>query len=603
MPETAPHIKDILKTLPKKPGVYRFYDKNKKILYVGKAKYLKNRVSSYFNKIKYENNKTRILVSKIAHIEYIVVDSEYDALLLENSLIKKHQPHYNVALRDDKTYPWICIKKEPFPRVFATRTLVKDGSEYFGPYASVRMMHALLNIISKLYKLRTCSYNLSAKNIAEKKYRVCLEYHIGNCLGPCANLQPKIEYDRMIEEIRHILKGNLGDLTAGLKNTMMEYAERLDFEKAQELKERIGLLENYRAKSTVVNYKIHDVDVFTIVSDTHAGYVNFMKIHSGAVVQLHTLELLKKMNETDEELLAMGIAEIRQKFKSSSTEFYLSIPIDVNIQGISISVPKIGDKKKLVDMSMRNAKYFMMDRYKAMEKVDPNSYSNRVLKQIQADLRLKDLPVHMECFDNSNIQGEFPVAACVVFKNGKPSKKDYRHFNIKTVVGPDDYASMEEVVYRRYSRLIKEGETLPQLVLIDGGKGQLHSAVNSLERLGLMGKLAVVGIAKRLEELYFPGDSVPLYLDKRSESLKVMQQMRNEAHRFGITHHRNKRSKSIVKSELHDIPGIGPKTGELLLNKLGSVKRIKGATLDELTVLIGEAKAKKIISYFTGKNQ
>lgn len=596
--ETPEHIKEIVKRLPKKPGVYRFYDKNRKILYVGKAKYLKNRVSSYFNKIKYENHKTKLLVRKIDHIEFIVVETEYEALLLENSLIKKHQPHYNVALRDDKTYPWICIKKEPFPRVFSTRNVIKDGSEYYGPYASVRMMHTVLGIIGKLYKLRTCSYNLSQTNIANKKYRLCLEYHIGNCFGGCENKQSEASYNQSINEIRHILKGNLGDLTRDLKHTMSGFAENLEFEKAQELKERIGLLENYQAKSTVVNYKIHDVDVFSIVSDSYAGYVNFLKINSGAVVQLHTLEIRKKLEETDEELLALGIAEIRQKFDSESKELYLSIPIDIPIKDVKVSVPKIGDKKKLIDMSTRNAKYFMMDRYKAMEKVDPDAHSKRIMAQVQKDIRLTELPTHIECFDNSNIQGEFPVAACVVFKNGKPSKKDYRHFNIKTVVGPDDYASMEEVVYRRYSRLIKEGESLPQLVVIDGGKGQLHSAVNSLERLGLMGKIAVIGIAKRLEEIYFPGDSIPIYLDKRSESLKVIQFLRNEAHRFGITHHRNQRGKSIVKSELHDIKGIGPKNAQELLTHIGSVKRVKEATKDELAAIIGESKAQIVWNHF-----
>lgn len=595
---TPEHIKEIVRNLPKKPGVYRFYDKDRKILYVGKAKYLKNRVSSYFNKIKYENHKTKLLARKIDHIEYIVVDTEYEALLLENSLIKKHQPHYNVALRDDKTYPWICIKKEAFPRVFSTRNVIKDGSEYYGPYASVRMMHTVLGIISKLYKLRTCAYNLSQKNIENKKFRLCLEYHIGNCLGGCEGKQTEQEYNESIVEIRHILKGNLGDLTRNLKQTMHGFADALEFEKAQELKERIELLENYQAKSTVVNYKIHDVDVFTIVSDSYAGYVNYLKINSGSVVQLHTLEIRKKLEETDEELLAMGIAEIRQKFNSQSKELFISIPIDLYVEGLKVSIPRIGDKKKLIDMSLRNAKYFMLDRYKAMEKVDPDSHAKRVMKQVQDDLRLKELPVHIECFDNSNIQGEFPVAACVVFKNGKPAKKDYRHFNIKTVVGPDDFASMEEVVYRRYSRLIKEGESLPQLIVIDGGKGQLHSAVNSLERLGLMGQLAVVGIAKRLEEIYFPGDSVPIYLDKRSESLRIIQFLRNEAHRFGITHHRSQRGKSIVKSELHEIKGIGPKSAQQLITKIGSVKRIKEATLDELSIVVGEAKAKIVWTYF-----
>jgi excinuclease ABC subunit C len=599
--ETPPHIKEILQNLPKKPGVYRFYDTNRKILYVGKAKYLKNRVSSYFNKIKYENRKTKLLVQKIDHIEYIVVESEYEALLLENSLIKKHQPHYNVALRDDKTYPWICIKKESFPRVFATRSMIKDGSEYYGPYASYKMMQTILNVIAKLYKIRTCSYNLSHENISSGKFRVCLEYHIGNCLGGCEGKQTQENYDQSISEIRHILKGNISDLMRELKSSMLEYADNLEFEKAHELKERIQLLENYQAKSTVVNHKIHDVDVFTILSDSYAGYVNYLKINSGAIVQLHTLEIRKRMEETDKELLAMGIAEIRQQFGSTSSEILVSQKIDIDIEGTQVSVPKIGDKKKLIDLSLRNARYFMMDRYKAMEKVDPENHSSRVMHQIQKDLRLKELPVHIECFDNSNIQGTFPVAACVVFKNAKPSKKDYRHFSIKTVEGPDDFASMEEVVYRRYSRLIQEGEPLPQLVVIDGGKGQLHSAVNSLERLGLIGKIAVIGIAKRLEEIYFPGDSVPLYLDKRSESLRVIQSLRNEAHRFGITHHRNIRGKSLVKSELDSIKGIGQKTAQQLLREFGSVKKIKEAEFEELERVVGQAKARVIRNYFDQK--
>jgi excinuclease ABC subunit C len=453
-----------------------------------------------------------------------------------------------------------------------------------------------------LYKLRTCNYNLSPQNIAERKYRVCLEYHIGNCLGPCEGKESAPHYNESIQEIRQILKGNLGDLTKGLKQTMLAYAEEMEFEKAHELKEKIDLLENYRSRSTVVNYKIHDVDVFSILSDSHAGYVNYMKVNSGAVVQMHTLEIQKKMEETDEELLEMGIAEIRSKFNSQSKELYLSIPIETDLEGLKVSIPKIGDKKKLIEMSLRNAKYFMMDRYKAMEKVDPDSYSNRVLKQIQKDLNLKELPTHIECFDNSNIQGEFPVAACVVFKNAKPSKKDYRHFNINTAVGPDDFASMEEVVYRRYSRLLKEGEPLPQLVVIDGGKGQLGSAVNSLERLGLMDKLAVVGIAKKLEELFFPGDPMPLWLDKRSESLRVIQQLRNEAHRFGITHHRDKRSKAFVTSELDEIKGIGPKTTQELLRTLGSVKKVKEASFEQLENIVGHSKAKLITHHFKSAN-
>lgn len=596
--ETPPHIKEIVADLPKKPGVYRFYDKAGKILYIGKAKYLKNRVASYFNKIKYENHKTKVMVSKIDQIAYIVVETEYDALLLENTLIKKYLPQYNVALRDGKTYPWICIKNEPFPRVFSTRKIIKDGSEYYGPYPSVKMMRTLLEIIHKGYPLRTCAYNLSSTQIENKKYRLCLEYHIGNCLGACEGKETQNQYNQSIDEIRHILKGNLGDLTRGLKQSMIGCAEKMEFEKAEVYKKRIHLLENYQSKSTVVSYKIHDVDVYTIVSDERAGYINFLKINSGAIVQMHTIEIKKKLDEPDEILLSMGIAEIRQSFNTHSKTIYLSIPIDIDINGISILIPKIGDKKKLIDMSIRNAKYFMRDIHKAMEKEEPLQQGHRVMKQIQKDFRLKDMPTHIECFDNSNIQGEFPVAACVVFINAKPAKKEYRHFNIKTVVGPDDYASMEEVVYRRYKRRLIEGQTLPQLIVIDGGKGQLHSAVNSLDRLGLMGKIAVVGIAKRLEEIFFPGDSLPLYLDKRSESLKVIQYLRNEAHRFGITHHRAKRGKALVRSELLEINGIGTQTSEILLSHIGSVKRIRESTHTALTEVVGNAKATLIWRHY-----
>lgn len=591
-------VQKTLSNLPVSPGVYQFFDKDDKIIYVGKAKVLKNRVSSYFNKNKYENAKTAVLVRKIERIEYIVVETEFDALLLENTLIKKHQPRYNVMLRDDKTYPWICIKKERFPRVFSTRTVIKDGSEYFGPYPSVKMMRALLELINKLYKTRTCNYQLSEQNIESGKFRLCLEYHIGNCLGPCEAKQTEEDYQQSVKEIRDILRGNLGSLIKTMTTEMMSLAANLEFEKAQEIKSRVDALENFQSRSTVVNPNIHNVDVFSVISDVNAGYVNFMKINNGAVVQSQTIELKKKLDETDEELLLMGIFELRQKFSSMSREIYSSLKVDVDIPDVKITIPKIGDKRKLIEFSVRNAKYYMRERHKDMEKTDPERHSNRILEQIKKDLKLLELPTHIECFDNSNFQGAFPVAACVVFKNAKPSKKDYRHFNIKTVVGPDDFASMEEVVYRRYSRLVKEGESLPQLIVIDGGKGQLGAALKALERLGLRGKINIIGIAKKLEEIFFPGDSIPIYLDKRSESLKVIQQLRNEAHRFGITFHRDKRSKAFTKSELHDIKGIGEATVSELLKRFKSVKRVKEASEETLADVIGFSKAKLIKKYF-----
>lgn len=591
-------VQKTLSNLPVSPGVYQFFDKDDKIIYVGKAKVLKNRVSSYFNKNKYENAKTAVLVRKIERIEYIVVETEFDALLLENTLIKKHQPRYNVMLRDDKTYPWICIKKERFPRVFSTRTVIKDGSEYFGPYPSVKMMRALLELINKLYKTRTCNYQLSEQNIESGKFRLCLEYHIGNCLGPCEAKQTEEDYQQSVKEIRDILRGNLGSLIRTMTTEMMSLAANLEFEKAQEIKSRVDALENFQSRSTVVNPNIHNVDVFSVISDVNAGYVNFMKINNGAVVQSQTIELKKKLDETDEELLLMGIFELRQKFSSMSREIYSSLKVDVDIPDVKITIPKIGDKRKLIEFSVRNAKYYMRERHKDMEKTDPERHSNRILEQIKKDLKLLELPTHIECFDNSNFQGAFPVAACVVFKNAKPSKKDYRHFNIKTVVGPDDFASMEEVVYRRYSRLVKEGESLPQLIVIDGGKGQLGAALKALERLGLRGKINIIGIAKKLEEIFFPGDSIPIYLDKRSESLKVIQQLRNEAHRFGITFHRDKRSKAFTKSELHEIKGIGEATVSELLKRFKSVKRVKEASEETLADVIGFSKAKLIKKYF-----
>ena len=588
----SPTIEIQLKTLPDSPGVYQYYDKQNRLLYVGKAKNLKKRVGSYFTKV-HDNNRTRVLVKQIDRIEHIVVPTEMDALLLENSLIKKHQPRYNVLLKDDKTYPWICIKNEPFPRVFPTRKLIKDGSEYYGPYTNFKTIRTLLDLIKSLYPLRTCSYDLSQEKVAAQKYKVCLEFHLGNCLGPCESKMDPETYQENIKAIRNIIKGNFKHSLGQFKQLMLQYATDMEFEKAQRIKEKIEVLENYQAKSTVVNPKISEVDVFSIVSDESYGYINFLQLSYGSIIRSHTMELKKKMEETDADLLALAVIEIRQRFNSNSSEIYLPFPLDLGTD-IKVTVPKLGDKKSLVDLSERNAKYFRMERFKEMKIVDPDRHVKRLMGQMKADLRLTAEPVHIECFDNSNIQGTNPVAACVVFKNGKPSKKEYRHFNIKTVEGPDDFASMEEVVYRRYKRLLDEGESLPQLIIIDGGKGQLSSALKSLELLGLRGKIAIVGIAKRLEEIFFPGDSIPLYLDKKSETLKVIQHLRNEAHRFGITFHRQKRSKNAWTSVLDDIPGIGPKTATLLLRRFKSFKRIKAATEAELIDSLGPKKGKML---------
>lgn len=584
-------LKEQIQNLPKKPGVYQYFDQSEKILYVGKATSLKSRVSSYFNSFDKQTAKTKVLVKKIRFLKYIVADSPHDALLLENTLIKRHQPRYNVMLRDDKTYPWICIKKERFPRVFYTRSLIKDGSDYFGPYASVKTMRALLGFINKVYQLRNCKYNLSQENIEAKKFRVCLEYHIGNCKAPCVGKQNEQDYNKSIQHIKRILKGNIHEVIKDLKSMMQLAAEELNFERAQELKEQLLLLENYQMKSTVVSSTIDNIDIFSIISDDKFGYVNFMKIINGAVVQAHTVEVKKQLDETDTEILETVIPEVRDRFNSQSKEICTSHQINWELEGLKVHQPQRGDKKKLIDMSLRNVKYFMKDRHNQQEKTDPDRRKNRILGQLQKDLRLKDLPEHIECFDNSNLQGTNAVAACVVFKDAKPSKKDYRHFNIKTVEGPDDFASMREVVYRRYKRLLDEEQPLPQLIVIDGGKGQLSSAVESLNELGIMHRLTVIGIAKKLEEIFFPGDQYPIYIDKRSESLKLIQYLRNEAHRFGITHHRNKRSKGI-KSGLSDIPGIGEKSVEKLLKKFKSVKRLKEASTEELAQILNTKQVK-----------
>ena len=583
-----------IKELPQNPGVYQFFDKRKKILYVGKAKNLKKRVSSYFTK-KQEYAKTKLMVSKIRDIKYFVVPTEMDALLLENNLIKKHQPKYNVMLKDDKTYPFICVKNEPFPRVYSTRRVVKDGSFYFGPYTSVRLVRTLIDFIHQLYPLRTCKFNLKSENIQKKKFKLCLEYHIGNCLAPCEGFQSEDSYQIGINHISQILKGDIKSVASILKDRMISFSENMEFEKAQEVKEKLSLLENYQSKSTIVNTKINNVDVFTIVSDDLSAFVNYLKISNGAIIQTHSIELKKKLEESDKELLVYAITELRQRFNSQSKEIYSSIPINNLWENTTIIVPKIGDKYKLIELSKRNAKYMQFDKIKKKEKLKEKSSDKRIINQLQVDLNLKEKPRHIECFDNSNFQGTNAVAACVVFKNGKPSKKDYRHFNIKTVVGPDDFKSMEEVVYRRYKRLLEEKKDLPQLIIIDGGKGQLSSAAKSLESLGLLGKIDIIGIAKKLEEIFFFGDSIPLYLDKRSESLKIIQRLRNEAHRFGIKHHRNQRSKNTFTTSLDNIEGIGEKTIQKLLSHFGSVEKIREAKRETLENLISKSKTATLL--------
>jgi len=585
-----------LQTLPKNPGVYQFYDATDKILYVGKAKNLKKRVSSYFTK-NHEYGKTRVMVKKIVRIDHIVVPTESDALLLENNLIKKYRPRYNVLLKDDKSYPWICIKNERFPRIFPTRKLIKDGSEYFGPYTSMKTVRTLLDLVRSVYPLRTCNYDLSEEKIKSGKYKVCLEYHLGNCNGPCVGEQSIEEYDRQITDIREIIKGNFKSSLHYFKGQMKTLASEMKFEEAQLIKDKIDVLENYQVKSTIVNPKINNVDVFSIISDEAFAYVNFLQLSHGSIIRSHTMEIRKKLEEKDEDLLQLAIVEIRERFKSESKELYLPFTVVVEPH-LKVTVPQLGDKKKILDMSERNAKFFRQERFKQISIIDPDRHTNRIMAQMKKDVRLSKEPRHIECFDNSNIQGSNPVAACVVFRNGKPSKKEYRHYNTKTVEGPDDFASMEEVVFRRYKRLLVENESLPQLIVIDGGKGQLSSALKSLEVLGLRGKVAIIGIAKRLEEIYFPDDPIPLYLDKKSESLKIIQQLRNEAHRFGITFHRNKRSKAAINSELEGIEGVGEKTAEDLLRKFKSVKRIKEASIENLAEAVGLAKAKKIYETF-----
>lgn len=590
-------LKAKIRVLPNKPGVYQYYNAEGTILYVGKAKDLKKRVSSYFNK-NLDSGKTRVLVRQIDEIKYIVVDSELDALLLENNLIKKYQPKYNIQLKDDKTYPWICIKKEPFPRIFTTRRLIKDGSKYYGPYPSVKVINTLISLIRDVYPLRTCSLDLSKEKIEEGKHKVCLEYHIGNCKGPCVGEEAIEDYNKYIQNIEHILKGNLSQVIQSLKEMMNEYAANLQFEDAQSIKSKIEIIEQYKAKSTVVSPRIHQVDVITVVQDVKRAFVNYLVINNGSIIHGLTVEVNKKLNESTSDIIAYVLPDMRERYDSQSKEVLLEEPVDFELAGIDFFVPQRGDKKALIDLSARNARFFQLEKNKQEKITQPERHTERILERIKIDFRLPDTPVHIECFDNSNFQGTNAVSACVVFKNAKPSKKDYRHFNIKTVEGPDDFASMEEAVYRRYKRLLDEEQPLPQLIVIDGGKGQLSASLKALEKLDLRGKIAIVGIAKRLEEIFFPGDSLPIYIDKRSESLKVIQHMRNEAHRFGITHHRNKRSKAALTSELTQISGIGPKTHEDLMKRFKTISSIKEASLEELTEEVGLAKAKLIRGYF-----
>ncbi|MGZ3899981.1 MAG: excinuclease ABC subunit UvrC [Bacteroidia bacterium] len=593
------HIQSIIRSLPESPGVYQYFDNEQTLLYVGKAKSLRKRVSSYFSK-EHDNARLRLMVRKIADIKTVKVNTELDALILENNLIKSLKPRYNVNLRDDKTYPWIVLKKERFPRLMYTRNKVMDKSEYYGPYASVKLMHTLLDLIRQLYPLRTCSYDLSEDNINKGKFRPCLEFHIGRCKAPCVDKQPQQEYDENIKQIKLILKGDLGFALRDLKEKMQQAADRYDFETAENLKNRIDILSAYQGKSTVVHPSVTNTDVYNIISDEKNAYVHYFKIHNGAIIHAQTIELRKKINESDEELLLFAILEFRNRFNSSSKDILVPFEPQIQLPGCEYIIPKIGDKKHLMDLCYRNAMAYKQEREKQIALTDPDRHTERIMNQMMKDLRLKEQPRRIEGFDNSNIQGSYAVSAMPVFIDGKPAKKEYRHYNVKTVEGPDDFATMEEVIFRRYSRVLEENLPMPQLIVIDGGKGQLSAAVESLKKLGLIGKVAIIGIAKRLEEIYFPNDPLPLYLDKRSETLKVIQHIRDEAHRFGITHHRNKRSRATFKSELSGIKGISDKTAEKLLLELKSVKNIKEASLEELEKVVGKSKATLVFDYFKG---
>jgi excinuclease ABC subunit C len=595
---SSSHLKDFISQLPSNPGVYKYFDAEENIIYIGKAKNLKKRVSSYFNKQQFENRKTAVMVGRIRRIEYTLVESEYDALLLENTLIKEYQPRYNINLKDDKSYPFIRITKERFPKVFAMRNPVKDGSEYFGPYSSVRVMHIVLDLIKKLYPIRNCNLNLSEENIRSNKFKVCLEYQIGNCKGPCVGLQLEEEYNEQINQIRYLLKGNLNLIRDALKKKIADAVEKLAFEEAHLLKIKLDAVESYQAKSTVVNPAIDNVEVMTISVESQRGFVNYLRVSNGMIVQTRNIELRKKMDETDEDLLLTALADIRNQGNPPSGELILPIEPQWKLADTKVFVPQRGDKKSLLDLSYKNALFFRKERLSMEEKTDPSLKTERVLETLRKDLRLKEAPHHMECFDNSNLQGTNPVSACVVFRDAKPAKSEYRIFNVKTVEGPNDFASMYEALSRRYKRMLEEGKPLPQVIIIDGGKGQLSASVQALKDLNLYGKIAILGIAKRLEEIYFPEDPMPLYLNKKSESLRIIQQMRDEAHRFGIKHHRNKRSKTAITNELENIAGIGEKTAHALLTHFKSVKKIKEASLEELSSVVGSKKAILIATYF-----
>jgi len=587
--------KQISTTIPKQPGVYRFIDKDDTIIYVGKAKLLRNRVASYFGEKKHQAYKTRTMVKNASRLEFTVVETEADALLLENTLIKKFQPRYNVMLKDAKSYTYLCIKNERFSRVFFTRRVIKDGSKYFGPYTSKWKTKQIFEIIKNLFPLRTCNLNLAENKVAAGKYKVCLEYHLKNCLGPCVGLESEEEYNLKIDQVKNILNGKFKPVKDFIKEEMQRHAENLEFEKAEEMKEKLSLFSEYQAKSMVVSHTISDVDVFSIDSDEEWAFVNYMKVVNGALINTETFELKMNLDSDHEEILEYLIPIVREKYNSIAPEIVTTMDIDFADPAVQITIPQRGDKKKLLDLSSKNITYFILQKKKlALSQIKKQTPAERILKTLQSDLNMDQVPIHLECFDNSNLQGSQPVASCVVFKNARPSKKDYRKFNIKTVVGPDDFASMEEVVYRRYKRLLDEEKSLPQLIIIDGGKGQLNAAVNSLKKLGVEEKITIIGIAKRLEEIFFPGDPIPLYINKKSESLKLIQQARNEAHRFAINFHRDKRSKQFLTTELEKIEGIGPKTTRLLLSTYGSVARIKEASIEDLAAHVGNQKAKLV---------
>lgn len=593
-------LKPILQTLPERPGVYLYYDESETIIYVGKAKNLKKRVSQYFQKDP-DNAKVRILVRKIANIEFVVVETEIDALLLENNLIKKYQPRYNILLKDDKTYPWICIKNEAFPRIITTRNRIKDGSKYFGPYPSQRMLRSLTEMIQQLYPLRTCSLNLSHDNLDKGKYKVCLEYHIKRCKGPCVSLQSEEDYLQNIQQIELIIKGNTGVVIKQLHQVMMNFAEQLEFEKAQVIKEKMESLQNYQSKSLVVNPTINNVDVFGVIVDDDYGYINHIRVLHGSIVGVRTIEVKKRLNESSSELLSIVIAEQVNNNEELANELIVPFKPEFIFPSLKYTIPTKGDKKKLLEMAEKNLKFYLLDKKRQEALVDPERHSKRIMQKMKIDLGLKNEPRHIECFDNSNIQGTNAVAAMVCFKDGKPAKKEYRHYNIKTVIGPDDYASMREVIYRRYLYLSENQLPLPDLIVVDGGKGQLASAIESLKKLNIFDKVEVVGIAKRLEEVFKPNDPIPLYIDKKSETLHVIQHIRDEAHRFGITHHRSKRDKSTLKTELTEISGIGEKNAEMLLVNFRSVEKIKNTTIEELAKIIGKSKAQLVYTYFQNK--